>query len=187
MEHQTQSWTPVAPRAFGWRRVLDAGLPLAKWSGREASQSAIPDPLKLHYTWSLWQIGVASEWHWLEECAATREAIVNARLRFSDVYLMKSIDPWVARQQRDAGPTRSRRNFDLHVQLDDPLVTWYRTMERLLPGAVILNLPDKGLASLSNLGDPATRSSIQIFNRMIGLLPNATSYSSKARPQALEA
>jgi hypothetical protein len=100
---------------------------------------------------------------------------------------MKSIDPWVARQQRDADPTRSRRNFDLHVQLHDPLVTWYRTMERLLPGAVIWNLPDKGLASLSNLGDPATRSSIQIFNRMIGLLSNATSYPSKARPQALEA
>ena len=45
MEHQTQSWTPVGPRAFGWSRVLDAGLPLAKWSGQEASQSAIPTRL----------------------------------------------------------------------------------------------------------------------------------------------
>jgi hypothetical protein len=97
----------------------------------------------------LWQIGVASERHWLEECAATREAIANARLSFADVYLMKSIDPWVVRQQRDGDPTRSRRNFDLHVQLHDPLVTWYRTMERLLPGAVIWNLPDKGVATLS--------------------------------------
>jgi len=123
------------------------------------------DPLKLHYTRSLWQIGVASEWHWLEECAATREAIVSARLGFSDVYLMKSIDPWVARQQRDADPTRSRRNFDLHVQLHDPLVTWYRTMERLLPGAIIRNLPDKGLASLSNRGDQKLDSDLQPDDR----------------------
>jgi hypothetical protein len=41
------------------------------------------DPLKLHYVWSLWQIGVASERYWREQCVATRDAIANTRLGFA--------------------------------------------------------------------------------------------------------
>jgi hypothetical protein len=51
----------------------------------------------------------------------------------------------------------------------------------------IWNLPDEGVAALSNRGDPATRSSIQIFNRMIGLLQNRRPAFPESRPQALEA
>jgi hypothetical protein len=38
------------------------------------------DPLKLHYVWSLWQIGVASERYWREQCVATRDAITTRGL-----------------------------------------------------------------------------------------------------------
>jgi hypothetical protein len=129
------------------------------------------DPLKLHYVWSLWQIGVASERYWREQCVATRDAIANSRLGFADIYLVKRIDPLLARQQRDADPTRSRRNFELHVKLHDPLIAWYRTMEKVLPRSVIWNLPDNGLAILAERGNPPNRSSIVIFDQMVGLLP----------------
>ena len=36
---------------------------------------------------------------------------------------MKRIDPQLAKQQRDADSTRSRRNFELHVKLHDLLMT----------------------------------------------------------------
>jgi hypothetical protein len=128
------------------------------------------DPLKLHYVWSLWQIGVARERYWQAECAATRDAIANGRLGFADTYLVKRIDTQLARQQRDADPTRSRRNFELHVKLHERLVAWYRVMEKVLPGAVIWNLPDDGLAGLSERGNPASRSSVQTFDQMIQFL-----------------
>jgi hypothetical protein len=128
------------------------------------------DPLKLHYVWSLWKVGVASERYWSEERVATRDAIANGRLGFADIHLVKRINPQLARQQRDADPTRSRRNFELHVKLRNPLMAWYRAIEKTLPGAVIWNLPDNGLAGLSNPSNLAARSSIQIFDQMISLL-----------------
>jgi hypothetical protein len=44
---------------------------------------------------------------------------------------MKSIDPWVARQQRDADPTRSRRNLAGAV----PLFVTPQLLESALAGA----------------------------------------------------
>ena len=128
------------------------------------------DPLKLHYAWSLWQIGVASDRLWREEFVATRNSIVDGRLGFADIYLVKRIDPWLARRQRDADPSRTRRNFELHVKLHDPLMAWYRAVEKVLPGAIVWNLPEDGLASLSDRRNPATRNSIQIFDQMMHLL-----------------
>src|SRR5271156_1636495 len=38
------------------------------------------DPIKLHYIWSLWQIGVAAERVWQAEHDATRDAIAAGRI-----------------------------------------------------------------------------------------------------------
>jgi hypothetical protein len=100
---------------------------------------------------------------------------------------VKRIDPLLARQQRDADPTRSRRNFELHVKLHDPLIAWYRTMEKVLPRSVIWNLPDNGLAILAERvqrGNPPNRSSIVIFDQMVGLLPTCTFTCPKYRSNA---
>jgi hypothetical protein len=145
------------------------------------------DPLKLHYIWSLWQIGVAPERYWHEERIATRLAIADGRLGFADIYLVKRIDPQLARQQRDADATRSRRNFDLHVKLHHPLMAWYRAMERVLPGAVTWNLPDSGLAGLSGRSDAANGSPIDIFDQMMDLLPKRSPTLPKSRLKASEA
>src|SRR5579863_6694380 len=47
------------------------------------------DPIKLHYAWSLWQIGIAAERVWQAERAATRDAIADRRIGFADAYLVK--------------------------------------------------------------------------------------------------
>jgi hypothetical protein len=99
---------------------------------------------------------------------------------------VKRIDPLLARRLRDADLTRSRRNFELHVKLGDPLLAWYRTMERVLPRSVIWNLPDNGLAILAERGNPPNRSSIAIFDQVVGLLPTRMFTSAKYRSKAPE-
>jgi len=128
------------------------------------------DPIKLHYIWSLCRIGVAAERAWQAEHLATRDAIADGRIGFADAYLVKPIEPWRARQQRNADPTRSRRNFELHVNLLEPLAKWYEALEAVLPGAVSWNLPEAGLSSLSVRGNRSTEDTVRIFEEMMALL-----------------
>ncbi|MCM2443326.1 hypothetical protein HGO34_26855 [Agrobacterium vitis] len=100
------------------------------------------DPLKLHFLWSLWQIGEASETQWQLQLASTEQAIADRKLGFADLYLVKIIDPDVARQQRDGDTTRSRDRFDLHVRLQPTLIRWYQALETALGGRVAWSLPE---------------------------------------------
>jgi hypothetical protein len=127
------------------------------------------DPIKLHYPWSLWQIGVTAERVWQAQQVATRDAIANGRIGFADVYLVKSIDPQRARRQRDADSTRSRRNFELHIKLLQPLMTWYRALKTILPGAVTWELPEDGLARMPGQRDRSV-GDIQIFDQMMDIV-----------------
>jgi hypothetical protein len=60
-------------------------------------------------------------------------------------------------------------------------------MEEVLPRSVFWNLPDNGLAILTERGNPPKRSSIVIFDQMVGLLPTRTFTSPKYRFKAPEA
>lgn len=128
------------------------------------------DPIKLHYIWSLWQIGVAAERVWQAEHVANRAAIAAGRIGLADAYLVNPIDPRRARQQPDGDPTRSRRNFELHVKLLGPLMTWYRALDAVLPGAVTWGLPENGLACLSDQSNRSIGKALQIFDQMIDIL-----------------
>jgi hypothetical protein len=127
------------------------------------------DPIKLHYSWSLWQIGVAAKGIWQAQREATRDAIAHGRIGLADAYFVQSIDAQRARRQREADLTRTRRNFELHVRLLEPLMTWYRALETVLPGTVIWELPEDGLARLPG---PRCRSigDMQIFDQMMDVL-----------------
>lgn len=46
------------------------------------------DPLKLHYLWCLFQVGVAEEAQWELQLHATRQAILERKLGFSDAYFV---------------------------------------------------------------------------------------------------
>ena len=76
------------------------------------------DCLKLHYIWSLWQIGQTSERHWRIELDATRETIAQGRIGFADCYIVGRIDPQLARELANADTTRRRGGFELHVRLN---------------------------------------------------------------------
>lgn len=101
------------------------------------------DPLKLHFSWSLWQAGEAPQSQWRLQCEATRQALADEKLGFADLYLVKRIDPAIARRQRDDDLTRPRPRFDLHLRLQEPLMAWYHTLAAVLPGQVVWRVPDE--------------------------------------------
>ncbi|MBU6957861.1 hypothetical protein KRR23_08900 [Pseudomonas sp. CVAP len=128
------------------------------------------DPLKLHYIWSLWQIGEASEHDWRIELDATRETIAQGRIGFADCYIVGRIDPQLARERAKADTTRRRSRFELHVRLQQALLTWYSAMDEVLPGRVRFGFPSE-MPTLKNLDG---RYAVAAFDQMIASLPHPT-------------
>lgn len=100
------------------------------------------DPLKLHYSWCLLQIGVTDKSQWELQLQTTRQAVLERKLGFADAYFVKIIDPVVAKRQSDADTSRLRNHFDLHVQLQPALIRWYMHLDEVLGGRVHWKLPD---------------------------------------------
>ncbi len=127
------------------------------------------DPLKLHYLWCLAQIGESPKHQWLLQLETTRAAFAARRLGFADLYLVKKIDAAVARLQSEGDTKRLRDKFDLHVRLQEPLIAWYQSLDRVFPGRVLWHLPD-ALPHRKD-GDGRTRYDLQAFDNLIQSLP----------------
>ncbi|MBP1862199.1 hypothetical protein [Rhizobium herbae] len=162
--------------------AVEAGRLWTEWNAKRWSDAVAmerakgaavcdTDPLKLHFSWALWQTGEAREAEWLAQLEFTREAIRNRRLGFADRYLFKRIDPLAAQQQRDGDTARPRPNFGLHLRLHSSLVRWYETIAELMPERVVWELPQM-LPPTAATGDPH-RYDLALFDRFIGLLPRA--------------
>jgi len=148
-----------------------------RWAAARAMESATglavcdTDPFKLHYVWSLWQIGEASEAGWQAERDASRALFAEQRLGFADRYYVKTLDPVIARRQRDGDPGRARRQFDLHVRLQDPLVAWYRAIAAVLPASVVFAFPETEWKHTLTRHPDAVRYSVDRFDQAMALLP----------------
>ena len=146
---------------------------VARWQGALAIETASSvavcdtDPLKLHYTWSLWRIGAATEREWLLELTATRATFAKGLIGFADRYLIADVEPRVAEERALGEPTRRRRNFELHSRLQPALLDWYSALDAAAPGRVQFGLPD-GLPDLTSLGE---RYDLGAFDWMIQSLP----------------
>lgn len=120
----------------------------------------------------MWQIGAASQAQWRAECAATREQIATRKLGFADRYYVRPIDADQARRQRDDDPTRTRRHFELHLRLQAPLIAWYETLARALPGRVRFDWPASGELEADSAAAPdPLRYALDRFDALVGALP----------------
>ncbi|MEM7475611.1 MAG: hypothetical protein AAF483_11530, partial [Planctomycetota bacterium] len=97
------------------------------------------DPLKIHYTWTLSQVGRDTRNEWKASVKAARRNFVDRRIGFADqiVFLEPAVE--VIRQQKENDAVRSRFNFELHLSLYEPLRRWYATLEALAPGRVVFS------------------------------------------------
>lgn len=103
------------------------------------------DPLKLHYSWCLSQIGACPKSRFERELRGVRDAFAEGRLGFADLVMVSIPPPAELRRRRDFDASRGRRSFDLHATLAGPLRQWYEALDGLDVGRVLWTLPDGGL------------------------------------------
>lgn len=160
---------PVSAAAFWAERNVDRwqqALAVERATGHAVCDT---DPLKLHYVWSLWRIGEASDHDWSLELAATRQTIADGRIGFADRYLVANTDVETARRQATTDTVRRRRNFDRHALLRPALLEWYSAIDMVLPGRVRFGLP----AALPINMVVGERHDLAAFDAMIARLPSA--------------
>lgn len=134
------------------------------------------DPMKIHFSWCMERAG----FHWPDKFAHARgfvrEAISQGRLGFADLYLVKQIEPEVARAQKEGDPTRRRGNFEQHLALQPHLIAWFTAMSDLLPGRVRWGFPDRDelLAEIKSKApeENPRRFDVSLFDALIERLPS---------------
>lgn len=103
---------PVGAATFWAERNVDRWQKALTMEDKSSWALCDSDPLKLHYIWTLWQIGEASEHDWRMELDATRETIAQERIGFADCYIVGRVDPQLARERAKADITRRRSGFE---------------------------------------------------------------------------
>lgn len=170
VEHAPDAAEDPVAAAFFWTelnvRRWKAALAMEAETGTAVCDT---DPLKLHYSWCRWQIGVGTKAEWAEASAALRAAIDCGSIGFADRYFVRDLSPAQARLQKEQDLARSRRNFELHARMRRPLIAWYEALEAARPGSVEFRFP-------ARLPDPVSsdeRYGLAAFDRMMELLDAA--------------
>lgn len=128
------------------------------------------DPMKLHYSWSLATIGAAPWARFQHELQRCRTAFADGSLGFADLVLISTAPEEQLRRQKTADSSRRRRSFDLHVQLREPLLAWYATLEALSPGRVLWALPAHD-AALTAVRPRSSRTDPALLDALVAQLP----------------
>lgn len=133
------------------------------------------DPMKIHYSWCMERAGFEWPDKFAHACRFVRRAIEERRLGFADLYLVKRIDPAVARAQKDGDQSRRRGNFEQHLALQPHLVAWFTAVSEQLPGRVRWEFPrrDALLGELTSKAseDNPWRFDGSVFDALIEPLP----------------
>jgi hypothetical protein len=170
-DHSTVPTDPEAAARFWVERNVARWNEVLELERRNGLVVVDVDPFKLHYVWTKWRTGTATEAEWTLQRDAARDAFAAGRYCLADLFLVSDISIEELRRRRDADTTRTRRSFEVHVQLRDSLLAWYRAIDALEPGRVLFGLPDDGLpARILTLGPRAERSGAVLFDRLLSLL-----------------
>ncbi len=134
------------------------------------------DPMKVHYSWCMERAG----FHWPDKFAvavpAVREAIAQRRLGFADLYLVKQIQPEIARAQKEGDKTRRRGNFEQHLALQPYVIQWFTAISGILHGAVRWGFPqaDALIAEIKEKAPEVSprRFDVSVFDALVEQLPD---------------
>lgn len=163
-DQQATYWTDVNSERWAEALTLEARAGLALCDS---------DPLKLHYSWCLARLGEASVSRFAAELSSAREAMYKEQLGFSDAVLITIPNASTLHLQKAGDPLRSRRSFDLHVRLREPLIEWYQCLDQLAAGHVFWQLPDTGQSGeLRSLVHRPNRYNIDLLDELVNALPD---------------
>ena len=170
-DHSTVPTDPGAEAHFWVERNVARWQQVVNRERRDGLVVVDTDPFKLYYVCALYRTGQASELEWELQREASREAFSAHRYALADVYLIADVDEATLRARRDADTTRTRRNFERHVRLREPVLRWYRAIDALEPGRVRFGLPATGLPpDLLALGPRKVPSGAELFERLLARL-----------------
>jgi hypothetical protein len=170
-DHATVPTEPHAAARFWVERNVARWQEVVERETRDGLVVLDTDPFKLHYVWSLWRTGQATELEWTLQRDVARAAFAADRYALADVFLVADVDAGTLRARRAADATRTRRNFEIHVKLRDTTIAWYRAIDSLDPGRVVFGLPTSGISpDLLAKGQRAPRSGLALFDRLMGKL-----------------
>ncbi len=126
------------------------------------------DPFKLHYAFSLWQVGAMPKWDWEFEVEIHRELFVSGQIGFADRYFVSIPDEKTLESRMTGDTTRSRRSFDLHSKLGPSLKHWYQAIDSVESGRVTWGFPESISVEELTVAKPRRdRSDIKLFDRLI--------------------
>lgn len=133
------------------------------------------DPLKVHYSWCMERAGFDWPDKFEHAAPAVRALIDERRLGFADLYLIKQIDPDIARAQKEGDENRRRGNFEEHLALQPHLLEWFGAIARALPGHVRWGFPDP-TALIAEIKEKAPEASprrfdVSVFDDVLERLP----------------
>ena len=131
------------------------------------------DPFQpLWYNWAYDFDG----WHTLDQLEAFyRPRLARNELAFPDLYVLFSASVDALRHRKLNDPTRSRRNFEHHIQFIEPQQKYFAAMDRLAPGIVLTvrsGLVDENVAAVTHaLRSRRTRAtSLALFDGLLNWL-----------------
>jgi hypothetical protein len=113
----------------------------------------------------------AAAGQWRAELTTSRQLFAGQRLGIAGLILVSIPEPAVLAVRRRAGTTRQRRNFDLHVQLAEPLRAWYHAVSALDPDRVCWELPAAGIPGRDTIRPRNPRTGTAIFDALMDQLP----------------
>lgn len=161
-QEQGRYWTEVNTRRWSQALELEDAL------GQALCDS---DPLKLHYSWCLYRIGAASRARFAHEYQQVRQAMRRRQLGFADAVFVTLPDETALRKRKEGDATRTRRSFDLHVQLRTPLQEWYRVLADLCPGRIAWNLPLRWPGPFADAPVRVERYDVELLDTLVHSLP----------------
>lgn len=169
--HATVPSDPEAAAHFWVTRNVGRWQQVLERERRDGLVVVDVDPFKLHYVWTLFRTGQATQLEWELQRDAAREAFSAGRYALADLYLVSDVDEATLRARRESDATRRRGGFERHVQLRDSLLGWYRAIESLEPGRVRFGLPESGLTpELLAIAPRRLRSGAALFERLLAQL-----------------
>jgi hypothetical protein len=108
---------------------------------------------------------------WRAAREANRRMFTAGRLGIADLILVRIPDLDVLDQRKVGDPHRTRRNFELHRQLGEPLREWYQAVSRLDQHRVRWELPEEGIGGLTEPGIRNPRTGTEVYERLLSVLP----------------
>lgn len=124
------------------------------------------DPAKLYYDYALWKTGRWDEAGWNASCDSARDGFATGELGLSDLTFFAERDTETLERHRASDPTRRRRRFWLHVELQPWFREWWQAVDAVEPGHVFWSYPN-GLNELPNCAPRAQRSGADLLDAVL--------------------